>query len=120
MGSAALALHRVLSDGSLEPDAGEYPLNHAVLGGRVLGHETGFAVVLKRPDMCPHIADALSHVKPETVEVVLQQLQKDQPDAVAGIQSSDVAVLLAQLTSLFQTAASAGEAVILVRQIEAT
>jgi hypothetical protein len=30
------AMHRCLTDGTLSPDAGEYPLNHAVLGGRHL------------------------------------------------------------------------------------
>ncbi len=114
-GCSALALHRVLSDGSLEPTAGEYPLNHAVLGGRVLGHETGFAVILKRPDMSPHIAEGLSRITPETVEATLQQLHATQPDTVQGIATSDVANLLVQLTALYQTAATAGEAVILVR-----
>jgi hypothetical protein len=115
-GATALVLHRVLTNGTLEPEAGDYPLNHAVLGGRVLGHETGFAVILKRPDMCPHIAEGLSKIKPETVESSLAQLAAAQPDACAGIQSSDVALLLARLVECFQAAASAGEAVILVRQ----
>lgn len=30
------ALHRCLTDGSLEPDAGQYPLNRCVLGGQDL------------------------------------------------------------------------------------
>lgn len=33
------AMHRCLTDGTLDPDAGEYPLNHAVLGGRHLSEE---------------------------------------------------------------------------------
>lgn len=113
---AALVLHQVLCDGSLEPDAGDYPLNHAVLGGRVLGHEPGYAVVLKRPDMSPHIAEGLAQVKPETVEAAFQQLHDANPERVAGTSSSDVALLLIELTKFFQAAASAGEAVVLVRQ----
>jgi hypothetical protein len=115
-GAAALVLHRVLTDGTLEPEAGDYPLNHAVLGGRVLGHENGFAVILKRPDMCPHIGEGLSRVKPETVESSLAQLRGNQPETFAGIESSDVALLLSKLTALFQEAAKFGEAVILVRR----
>jgi hypothetical protein len=115
-GVEALALHRILTDGTLEPEAGDYPLNHAVLGGRVLGHENGFAVILKRPDMCPHIAEGLSKVKPETVESSLAQLRGVQPETFAGIESSDVALLLSNLTALFQAAAEGGEAVILVRR----
>lgn len=115
-GPAALVLHRLLTDGTLEPDAGEYPLNHAVLGGRVLGHETGFAVVVKRPDMAPHIAAGLERIKPESIEGTFQQLQATMPDAVAGVETSDVAAVLARLTSLFQSAAQAGHAVVLVRR----
>ncbi|MBL7259753.1 YfbM family protein [Paractinoplanes lichenicola] len=33
------AIHRCLTDGSLDPDAGDYPLNHAVLGGRHLSED---------------------------------------------------------------------------------
>ena len=116
----ALVLHRVLCDGSLEPDAGEYPLNHAVLGGRVLGHEPGFAVVVKRPDMSPHIAEGLAQVKPETVEAAFQQMHESDPEQVADTTSSDVAVLLTELTRFFQAAATAGDAVILVRQTTAS
>lgn len=115
-GAAALALHRILTDGSLKPTAGDYPLNHAVLGGRVLGHETGFEVVLKRPDMCPHIAEGLARIKPETLESTFGQLQATQPDVLAGIESSDVAAVLAQLTQLYQAAAAQGEALVLVRR----
>lgn len=115
-GAAALALHRVLTNGSLEPNAGEYPLNHAVLGGRVLGHETGYAVILKRPDMCAHIADGLSKILPETIEASLGQLAAANSEIVQSIQSSDVATLLAELTTLYQTAAARGEAVVLVRE----
>jgi hypothetical protein len=33
------AIHRCLGDGTLNPDGGEYPLSHAVLGGRHLHDE---------------------------------------------------------------------------------
>lgn len=105
----ALILHRVLTDGSLEPSAGDYPLNHAVLGGRVLGQEAGFGVVLKRPDMCPHIAEALSHVQPESIESLLSQLRESHS-------SSSIAALLAQLADFYRSAAASAEAVVLVQQ----
>jgi hypothetical protein len=37
------AMHRCLTDGSLDPDAGEYPLNLTILGGRHL-HEDCYVV----------------------------------------------------------------------------
>jgi hypothetical protein len=33
------AIHRCLTDGTFDPDGGEYPLSHAVLGGRHLHDE---------------------------------------------------------------------------------
>jgi hypothetical protein len=39
------AIHRCLTGGSLDPDSGEYPLSHAVLGGRHL-HEDYYVVYL--------------------------------------------------------------------------
>jgi hypothetical protein len=47
------------------PDAGEYPLNHAVLGGRVLANEPDLNVILKRPDVVGHVAKALAEFKTE-------------------------------------------------------
>ncbi|GGN90894.1 hypothetical protein GCM10010112_76720 [Actinoplanes lobatus] len=32
-------IHRCLTDGSLDPDAGDYPLSHAILGGRDMHDE---------------------------------------------------------------------------------
>ncbi|MEU0558245.1 YfbM family protein [Dactylosporangium sp. NPDC006015] len=37
------AVHRCLGDGTLDPDGGEYPLTHAVLGGRDL-HEDYYVI----------------------------------------------------------------------------
>jgi hypothetical protein len=39
------AIHRCLTDGTLDPDGGEYPLSHAVLGGRHL-HDEYYIVYL--------------------------------------------------------------------------
>jgi len=53
------ALHRCLTDGELDPAGGEFPLNHAVLGGKQLLQGTDYTAVLIRPDMTRFIADAL-------------------------------------------------------------
>jgi Domain of unknown function (DUF1877) len=44
------AIHRCLTDGSLDPDGGEYPLSHAVLGGRHL-HEDYYVVHVSAADV---------------------------------------------------------------------
>ena len=55
-------MHRCLTEGELEPAAGEFPLNHAVLGGKQLYKGTDTTAVLVRPDMSRFIADALSEL----------------------------------------------------------
>ena len=51
-----------------------------------------------------------------TIHVSLGQLAAANSEIVQSIQSSDVAALLAELTTLYQTAAARGEAVVLVRE----
>lgn len=62
-GTAWNAIHRCLTEGTLDPRAGEFPLNCCVLGGRRLHQGEGFEAVLIRPDIVPHVADAVREVK---------------------------------------------------------
>jgi hypothetical protein len=56
------AMHRVLADGELSWDAGEYPLNHVVLGGQRLYTADDFIMVLKTPGQVRDVAAALPGV----------------------------------------------------------
>ncbi|MFF5219277.1 DUF1877 family protein [Micromonospora sp. NPDC000442] len=53
-------IHRCLTDGTLEPDGGEYPFSHAVLGGRRLHDE--YVVVYLTVDEARDVAVALQSV----------------------------------------------------------
>jgi Domain of unknown function (DUF1877) len=55
-------LHRCLTDGTLAPPAGSFPLSHAVLGGVQLCEDDGHLVSLVRPDQVPAVADALTPI----------------------------------------------------------
>jgi hypothetical protein len=59
MGTLWEALHRCLTEGELDPAGGDFPLNHAVLGGKQLLKGTDYTAVLIRPDVTRFIADAL-------------------------------------------------------------
>ncbi len=59
------ALHRCLTEGELDPAAGDFPLNHAILGGKQLHHGGDYVAALVRPDMTNFIAEALGDVKEE-------------------------------------------------------
>jgi hypothetical protein len=58
-------IHRCLTEGELDPASGDFPLNHAVLGGKQLHHGTDYTAVLVRPDVTRFIADALAEVEEE-------------------------------------------------------
>ena len=51
------AIHRCLTDGTLDPDGGAYPLSHAVLGGRHL-HDEYYVVYVSAAEV-RDVADAL-------------------------------------------------------------
>ncbi len=53
------AMHRVLADGLLTWDGGNYPLNHAVLAGELLYTSSGYIMSLKTPTQVVEIAAAL-------------------------------------------------------------
>ncbi|HWL10255.1 MAG TPA: YfbM family protein [Planctomicrobium sp.] len=59
------AMHRVLADGQLTWDGGQYPLNHVVLAGELLYTEEDYIMSLKTPQQVRDIADALSAITEE-------------------------------------------------------
>jgi len=56
------AMHRVLADGQLTWDGGEYPLSHVVLAGEPLYSESDYIMSLKTPQQVRDIAAALPAV----------------------------------------------------------
>lgn len=62
LGTAWDPIHRCLTEGELDPAGGDFPLNHAVLGGKQLHKGAEQTAVLVRPDMTRFIADALEEL----------------------------------------------------------
>ena len=60
-------IHRCLTEGELDPTGGDFPLNHAVLGGKQLLKGTDHTAVLIRPDMTRFIADGLAELEEDHV-----------------------------------------------------
>ncbi len=56
------ALHRCLSDGTLEVDGGDEPLNLCFFGGAVLNEDADYFVVLLTPTEVSRVAAALAGV----------------------------------------------------------
>jgi hypothetical protein len=60
-------IHRCVTEGELDPAAGDFPLNHAVLGGKQLLKGADYTAVLIRPDLTRFIADALAELEEDDV-----------------------------------------------------
>jgi hypothetical protein len=56
-------IHRCLTDGELDPEGGEFPLNHCILGGKQIYKGSDRVVSLVRPDVTPFVAESLSALK---------------------------------------------------------
>jgi hypothetical protein len=60
-------IHRCLTEGELDPTAGDFPLNHAILGGKQLHNGSDYVAALIRPDMTRFITDALADLEEDYV-----------------------------------------------------
>lgn len=56
-------IHRALTDGTLDYDGGEFPLNHCVLGGKRLYQGSDFEAIFIRTDIVPFVAEAIHKMK---------------------------------------------------------
>ncbi len=63
LGTTWDGIHRCLTEGTLAPDGGEAPVNHAILGGKQLLRTDDYSVSFVRPDMTPYVADAVGEVR---------------------------------------------------------
>ncbi len=67
LGTAWDPIHRCLTEGELDPAGGDFPLNHAILGGKQLHKGADSTAVLVRPDMTQFIADALEELTEDDI-----------------------------------------------------
>ncbi|MBP6732610.1 MAG: YfbM family protein [Chitinophagales bacterium] len=56
------ALHRSLTDGTLDFNNGAFPLNHVVMGGEILYRQDDYIMILKTPDQVQKIAEKIETV----------------------------------------------------------
>ncbi|MCZ7423679.1 MULTISPECIES: DUF1877 family protein [unclassified Micromonospora] len=104
-------IHRCLTDGTLEPDGGEYPLSHAVLGGRRLHEE--YVVVYLTVDEARDVAAALQSVDRRELRQRFDAI--DDPDYRGALDDADFDYTwdnLVEVRAFYQRAAAAGRAVV--------
>jgi hypothetical protein len=106
-------IHRCLTEGELDPAGGDFPLNHAVLGGKQLHKGTEHAAVLVRPDMVRFVSDALAEITEESLRPKYFGLPKE---ACATAQDEkhfmELWLMVKDLQVFFEAAADNLEAVV--------
>jgi hypothetical protein len=115
VGSLWDPIHRCLADGELDPAGGEFPLNHAVLGGKPLHQGSDYAAVLVRPDMTRFIADALVELKEDDLRQRFFALKgTSYREPIDEKHFMEMWLMLQNLKVFFEAAAENLEAVVVV------
>lgn len=107
------AIHRALSDGSLEADGGEPPLNRAILGGKHLHEGDDYIVALVSAAEVPLVASALTAIDPDAFRERYATIVPRDYAAEYGDEDREYSVeYFREVTALYERAAKAGRAVI--------
>jgi Domain of unknown function (DUF1877) len=106
------AMHRVLSDGQLTLEGGEYPLNHVVLGGQSLYDGEDFLMTLKSAAEVRDIAQALSELSEHEFRARYQSLGPDYDGEMGEEDLSYTWEWFQGVRALYLQAAEAGKSVL--------
>ena len=112
-------IHRCLTEGELDPAGGDFPLNHAVLGGKQLHRAADYTAVLIRPDMTRFIADALAELEEDDVRKKFFALSKDSyQQPIDEKHFMEMWLMLQDLKVFFEAAAENMEAVVFTAKFQ--
>ena len=106
-------MHRLLSDGTLSADGGEYPLSHCFLGSRPLNAGDREARLI-RPDTVGHLAMALAELDAAQVAERLSGLPDEYTGARDEAMAAEATSHIAALQQFFHNAATEQSAVLFV------
>jgi hypothetical protein len=110
------ALHRIMTDGELDPSGGDFPANHAVLGGRQLHHGSDFSAILIRPDIVPFVSDALKELKQAEVREKFENLPASYEKPRGDKEFTELWLVIQKLRTFFDAAGENLEAVVFTVQ----
>ena len=107
------AMHRALTDGTLDPGGGTFPLNRAILGGTHLHHGDEYIVALVPKDEVRAVADALAAIDDAAMRTRYETIVPRDYAPEYGDQDRDYTVAnFRDVADLYARAATAGRAVI--------
>ena len=118
--SSLMFIANGLTEGGLDPAAGDFPLNHAVLGGKQLHRGADSTAVLVRPDMTRFIADALEELdEDETRQKFMALDAQSYGQPIDEKHFMEVWIALQNLKDFFAAAAENMEAVVFTAKLQA-
>jgi hypothetical protein len=103
-------LHRCLSDGTFNPDSGEYPLNQCFIG-RLLVKE-GATVNLVMPEAVRDVARALEQLTWQDWRDRFMSVYAREQNGISDAQTEEYYRKLAELRQFYRSAASEGLAIV--------
>ena len=109
-------LHRILTDGELDPGGGDFPANHVVLGGRQLHHGSDFSAILIRPDMVAFVMEALNDLKQAEVREKFESLPASYTKPRGDKEFAELWLAVQNLRTFFDAAGENLEAVVFTVQ----
>lgn len=109
-------LHRIMTDGELDPGGGDFPSNHVVLGGRQLHHGSDFSAILIRPDMVVYVLEALNDLKQTEVREKFQNLPASYTKPRTDKEFAELWLAVLKLRTFFDAAGENLEAVVFTVQ----
>jgi hypothetical protein len=105
-------LHRLMTDGELDPSGGDFPHNHIVLGGRQLHHGDDFSAILIRPDMVGFVSEALNELKQIEVREKFEALPASYAKPRGEKEFAELWLAVQKMRVFFDAAAENLEAVV--------
>lgn len=107
------AMHRALSDGTLDVDGGEAPLNRAILGGEHLHEADDYIVALVSAAEVPAVAKALAAIDADALRERYDRIVPRDYAPEYGEEDREYTVAsFRDVVELYERAAKAGRAVV--------
>jgi hypothetical protein len=98
-------LHRIMTDGELDPGGGDFPGNRVVLGGKQLHHAGDFSAILIRPDIVAFVSEALNELKQNDVREAFQKLPASYDKPRGDKEFTELWLAITKLKVFFDAAA---------------
>lgn len=107
------AIHRALTDGTLEWEGQDYPLNHVIYGGELLYGGDDYIMSLKSPKEVRDVASALSGINREKLRDGYDRIDADSYGIPLSDEDFDYTWhWFQELVTFYQRAAAAGHSVL--------